>query len=89
MFRQNPNLRVLDVREDKEAENMPIPSWFRPVRVGRGVLERDVVQVLPNLDEEILCVCAGGSRSVKAAQVMQEIGYKKVFLLPLAIPCCR
>uniref|UniRef100_A0A7S0E0D1 cysteine synthase n=1 Tax=Hanusia phi TaxID=3032 RepID=A0A7S0E0D1_9CRYP len=81
MFRRNPNLRVLDVREDKEAENMPIPSWFRPVRVGRGVLERDVVGKLPNLEEEILCVCAGGSRSVKAAQVMQEMGYKKVYSL--------
>jgi rhodanese-related sulfurtransferase len=36
---------------------------------------------IPDLNAEIIIICAGGMRSLKAAEVMQIMGYKNVFSL--------
>ncbi len=77
----NPKVVILDVREDHEADNLPIPAWFKPVRIGRGVLERNVKEKIPDLNAEIVIICAGGMRSLKAAETMQIMGYTNVFSL--------
>jgi len=98
--RRNPNLRILDVREDKEVARMPLPPWLNPIHIGRGVLEREAETRLPDRNQEIVCVCAGGMRSVKTADTLQKLGYKKVHSLktgasslcaghPLAYPGVR
>lgn len=77
----NPTLQILDVREDTEALNLPIPPWYGAVRIGRGVLERNVREKIPDLSTEVVIICAGGMRSVKAAEIMQTMGYTKVHSL--------
>lgn len=77
----NPNVVILDVREDIEAEQLPIPPWYKPIRVGRGVLERNIKEKIPDLNAEIIIICAGGMRSLKAAEVMQIMGYTNVWSL--------
>eukprot|EP00961_Rhodomonas_salina_P089619 1205347-Rhodomonas_salina.2 len=57
---------------------MPLPPWLNPIHIGRGVLEREAETRLPDRNQEIVCVCAGGMRSVKTADTLQKLGYKKV-----------
>lgn len=66
---------ILDIREESEwaAGHMPGAA-----HLGRGVLELRAHQVLPDLARPIVLYCAGGNRSVLAADVMQVMGYTDV-----------
>jgi rhodanese-related sulfurtransferase len=67
--------RLIDTREDDE---------FRAGRmrgaehIGRGVIERDIVDKVPDKDEELILYCGGGFRSALAADNLQRMGYTKV-----------
>jgi rhodanese-related sulfurtransferase len=71
-------LRLIDVREDDEwragrargAEHM-----------GRGVIERDIVAKVPDKDEELVLYCGGGFRSALSADMLQKMGYRRVWSL--------
>ena len=68
----NPKCVLLDVREDSE--------WTRShaagaVHLGKGILERDLEQLYPNPDTEILMYCGGGFRSVLTASAARRMGY--------------
>lgn len=66
---------LIDVREDREVRN----GIVRGARhLGRGVLERDVEQTLPDRDAEIVLYCGGGFRSALAADNLQKMGYRNV-----------
>ena len=58
-----------------------MPAWYNGIRVGRGVLERSIKSLVPDLEREVVVVCAGGMRSLKVCEVMQIMGYKKVHSL--------
>jgi rhodanese-related sulfurtransferase len=55
---------------------------------GRGNLERDIVSairiidtkegIVPNVNDEIVLYCAGGFRSLVAADTLIKMGYKNV-----------
>jgi len=47
----------------KQVAVMPIPAWWKPIEIPRGTLERDIAKYVPDLSTELVCVCAGGSRS--------------------------
>jgi rhodanese-related sulfurtransferase len=66
---------ILDIREESEwaAGHMPGAA-----HLGRGILEARAHQVLPDLALPIVLYCAGGNRSVLAADVMQVMGYTDV-----------
>jgi len=49
------------------------------VHLGRGVIERDIVQALPDKSTELILYCGGGYRSALAADNLQKMGYTKVF----------
>ncbi len=66
---------LLDIREDGEWAAGRIPG---AAHLGRGVLEPMAHRVLPDLDTPIVLYCAGGNRSVLAADVMQVMGYTNV-----------
>lgn len=66
---------LVDVREDSEWERGRIPG---SVHLGRGVLERDAPKVLPEAAAHVVVYCAGGARSVLAADVLQQLGYRRV-----------
>ncbi|HJQ75921.1 MAG TPA: molybdopterin-synthase adenylyltransferase MoeB [Acidimicrobiia bacterium] len=66
---------VIDVRESEEHASGAIPgARFLP----RGVLERDIVTIVPGKDTPVALYCAGGSRSALAAATLLDLGYREV-----------
>ena len=66
-------LLLLDVREESEWEAGHIPGASY---LGRGILERDIERMIPDLDTEIILYCGGGFRSALAADNLNRMGYR-------------
>ena len=62
---------LIDVREESEYAAGHLP---KALHLGRGVLERDIEQVIPNLEADIVLYCGGGFRSALAAESLQKMG---------------
>jgi rhodanese-related sulfurtransferase len=83
-------LVLLDVREPAEFAALRIPG---AINVPRGVLEqsceRDFDETLPLLaagrELEIVVICRSGYRSALVADVMQNMGYKRVASLKTGV----
>ncbi|MEX2118063.1 MAG: rhodanese-like domain-containing protein [Pirellulales bacterium] len=69
------HFELVDVREDHEWQAGHVP---KAVHLGRGVLERDVEQRIPDTSAEIVLYCGGGYRSALAAESLQRMGYTNV-----------
>jgi rhodanese-related sulfurtransferase len=67
---------LVDVREDSEWAAGHLP---RAIHLGKGVIERDVEQAIPDTAAEIVLYCGGGFRSALAADNLQKMGYTKVW----------
>ena len=65
----------LDVREQDEHEQGTIPG---AVFIPRGHLESQVENRLTDKDRPVVVYCAGGTRSVFAAETLQQLGYTDV-----------
>ena len=68
-------LCLIDVREESE--------WARghaaeAVHLGKGVIERDIEKIVPNIDTPLVLYCGGGYRSALAAENLQRMGYRNV-----------
>jgi rhodanese-related sulfurtransferase len=74
-LKQNPQAILMDVREDREWEK---DHAAEAVHLGKGILERDLEQMVPDQNREVIMYCGGGYRSVLTAQVAQKMGYKNV-----------
>ena len=68
-------LTIVDVREESEFARDHVPG---AIHLGKGVLERDAEQKLPDLGTEIILYCGGGFRSALAADNLQKMGYRNV-----------
>lgn len=66
---------LLDVREDGEWAAGHIPS---AQHLGKGVIERDIERLVPDLDADVVLYCGGGFRSALAADALQKMGYRRV-----------
>lgn len=75
-LRRNPDAILVDIREDREWEKEHVKG---AIHIGKGVLERDIVDRIPEKDREILLYCGGGFRSVLAAENLQKMGYTNVW----------
>ena len=69
------NLVLVDVREDNEYAKDHLPS---AVHMGKGVIERDVEEKVPDTGKELVLYCGGGYRSALAADNLQKMGYTNV-----------
>jgi rhodanese-related sulfurtransferase len=69
------NLVLLDVREESEYARDHLP---RAIHLGKGVIERDIEQRVPQLDTLLVLYCGGGFRSALAADNLQKMGYTNV-----------
>ena len=63
---------LVDVREDNE--------WAAghaqgAMHLGKGIIERDIEQKVPDKDTPIVLYCGGGFRSALAADAIQKMGY--------------
>jgi rhodanese-related sulfurtransferase len=67
---------LVDVREESEWSRDHISG---AVYLGRGVIERDIEQRIPDPGAEIILYCGGGFRSALAADNLQKMGYTKVY----------
>lgn len=72
----NPDTRVLDVREDNEWEAAHAAG---ATHLGKGIIERDIEELVPDKATEVILYCGGGFRSALAADVLQQMGYTNVF----------
>jgi rhodanese-related sulfurtransferase len=77
-LRQNPKAILMDVREDMEWEKGHARG---AVHLGKGILERDLEQTVPDPKTEIIMYCGGGFRSALTADVAREMGYANVYSL--------
>ena len=74
--RMNEGAELIDVREDNEWEAGHAAGARH---MSRGIIERDIVQTYSNKDTELILYCGGGFRSALAADMLQKMGYSKVF----------
>ncbi len=67
---------LLDIREDHEWQLGHLPG---AIHLGRGILERDIEEVVKDPSQKIVLYCGGGYRSALAALSLKEMGYSNVY----------
>ncbi len=66
---------LVDVREESEFNAARIPG---ALHIGKGVIERDIEEKIPDAAAPIVLYCGGGYRSALAALNLQQMGYTNV-----------
>ncbi|HZE25981.1 MAG TPA: rhodanese-like domain-containing protein [Terriglobales bacterium] len=66
---------LVDVREESEWAKDHLPG---AMHMGKGVIERDVEQKVPDMNTPLVLYCGGGFRSALAADNLQKMGYTNV-----------
>jgi rhodanese-related sulfurtransferase len=66
---------LVDVREESEFAKDHLPG---SIHLGKGLIERDIEQRVPDLNAEMILYCGGGFRSALAADNLQKMGYTNV-----------
>jgi rhodanese-related sulfurtransferase len=66
---------LIDVREESEFAKDHLPG---ALHIGKGVIERDVENRIPDLTTPLILYCGGGFRSALAADNLQKMGYTNV-----------
>src|SRR5437764_10712269 len=66
---------LVDVREESEYAKDHLPG---AIHLGKGVIERDVEERVPDLNTPMVLYCGGGYRSALAADNLQKMGYTNV-----------
>ena len=73
---RNDAFHLVDVREESEWQAARLPG---AIHLGKGIIERDVEQRIPDQTAEIVLYCGGGFRSALAADNLQKMGYQNVW----------
>jgi rhodanese-related sulfurtransferase len=68
--------QLIDVREESEYAADHLPG---AIHLGKGVIERDVEERVPDQSTPLVLYCGGGFRSALAADNLQKMGYTQVF----------
>jgi len=66
---------VVDVREESEWAQGHLPG---AIHLGKGVIERDIEQRVPDTSTKLILYCGGGFRSALTADNLQRMGYSNV-----------
>ena len=66
---------LVDVREESEFAKDHLPG---AIHLGKGIIERDVEQRIPDLNAPVVLYCGGGFRSALAADNLRKMGYTNV-----------
>ena len=79
MLRESSEPHILiDVREDNEYAAAHAAG---AMHIGRGIIERDIENLVPNKHAKMVLYCGGGFRSALASHSLQKMGYKNVISL--------
>jgi rhodanese-related sulfurtransferase len=66
---------LIDVREESEFAKDHLPG---AISLGKGIIERDIEQRVPEVTTPMILYCGGGFRSALAADNLQKMGYTQV-----------
>jgi rhodanese-related sulfurtransferase len=66
---------LVDVREESEWGRGHLPG---AVHFGKGIIERDIEQRVPDTNTKLILYCGGGFRSALSADNLQKMGYTNV-----------
>jgi molybdopterin/thiamine biosynthesis adenylyltransferase/rhodanese-related sulfurtransferase len=66
---------VIDVREDSEWEQGYLPG---ALHISKSYVEQQIEGAVPDRDAPVVLYCAGGVRSLFAAQTLEQLGYTNV-----------
>lgn len=69
------NVHLVDVREESE---WAAGRAAGAIHLGKGVIERDIEERIPDHGARILCYCGGGYRSALVAESLGRMGYTRV-----------
>lgn len=72
---QTPGVLLVDVREESE---WAAGHATGATHLGKGIIERDVEERVPDKATRLLLYCGGGYRSALAADNLQRMGYSNV-----------
>lgn len=76
LLTQNPNARLIDVREDDEWRAGHAAGANH---LGKGIIERDIETAVPDKSTDLILYCGGGFRSALAGDALQAMGYTNVY----------
>ena len=71
----NEKFILVDVREDNEWARGHLPG---AMHLGKGIIERDIENLVPDKNALIVLYCGGGFRSALAADNLQKMDYANV-----------
>jgi rhodanese-related sulfurtransferase len=66
---------LIDVREESEFAKDHLPG---AISLGKGIIERDIEQRVPDLNAPMVLYCGGGFRSALATDNLKKMGYTHV-----------
>ena len=72
----DPELCLIDVREDDEWQDQHIPG---ALHIPKDILADNIKSKITDLDKPIYLHCRGGVRSLHSAHQLLELGYKEVY----------
>ena len=72
---QGESFVLVDVREESEFHAARIPG---AKHLGKGIIERDIEEAIPDTSTPMVLYCGGGYRSALAAYNLQLMGYSNV-----------
>ena len=79
-------ITLVDVREDREWDAGHAKG---AIHVGKGVIERDIEERVPDKSTPLVLYCGGGFRSALAADVLRVMGYTRVLSMAGGIRAWR
>src|SRR5438132_12159628 len=85
-LKQNPNAKLVDVREDNEWDAARAAG---AIHLGKGIIERDIEATVPDKSTELILYCRGGYRSALAADVLHKMGYINVWYMAGGWKSCK
>ena len=66
---------LVDVREESEYAKDHLPG---AIHLGKGIIERDIEERVPDPNTAMVLYCGGGFRSALAADNLQKMGFRNV-----------
>lgn len=77
---------LVDVREESEYAKDHLPG---AIHLGKGIIERDIEERVPDTNAPLILYCGGGFRSALAADNLQTMGYSNVLSMDGGIRAWR
>ena len=74
---------LIDVRENSEATNHPVPA---ALNIPRGILEMKALERFQDASTPLHVHCASGVRAKLAAEQLMNMGYEKVSVVTCSVP---